>query len=101
MKVAFTKTGGFAPIALGCQLDTDKLSSDEATKLKSLVNQSGVMNMADARVAAARDVHLYTIDITDGDQQHKVKFDQLSIPPSVKPLLDFLGLHAKSLMPED
>jgi predicted solute-binding protein len=101
MQVSFSRTGGFAPMPIGCRLNTQELPADQAQQLELLVKQSGVTSMKDARVANARDVHIYSIEVIDSEVNHKVTFDQLSLPQAVRPLLEFLNTHAKSLLPDD
>jgi hypothetical protein len=101
MQVTFTRTGGFAPMPIGCRLDTTQLDPDQAKELEMLVRTSGVMTTKNARVEGARDVHLYSIEVTDGgDPTHKVTLDHLSIPPQLKPLVEFLTKNSQSLLPE-
>ncbi len=101
MKLSFRKSGGFAPIFQGCQFDTEANPADlEAIQVESLVGASGIMNEQSKRVQAARDVFYYTFDIEMKGQRHKVTFDQLSVPPKVQPLLDYLLARAKNMLPD-
>lgn len=101
MKVNFRRTGGFAATAIGCALDTEALPSAEADELEMLIKQSGILQRESAKIAGARDVHYYTVDIEGADiQAHSVTFDDPSIPPEVQPLFDFLVVRSKNLMPD-
>jgi hypothetical protein len=101
MQVTFTRTGGFAPMPIGCRLDTKQLGADQAQELEMLVRTSGVMTAKNARVEGARDVHIYSIEVTDSaDATHKVTLDHLSIPLQLKPLVEFLTKHSQSLLPD-
>lgn len=95
MKVTFSRTGGFAPIPFGCVLDGDTMPPGDATRLKELVQSTQVMSARNAEVKGARDVYYYTIKVELDGKQHKVRFDQLSVPPEIKPLLDFLLARSK------
>jgi hypothetical protein len=101
MQVKFSRSGGFVPISIGCHLDTNTMAPDEAHTLKKLVESSGVMTAKDARVKAACDVHHYHIEVIDGQNKHQVTFDHLSRPDEIKPLIDFLLTHSKSLLLDD
>ncbi len=100
MHVIFRKSGGFVPIAIGAELDTERMPPVESAELVVLINSSGIMTMKDSVVQGARDVHYYTIDITQKDSRHKVKFDQISMPPLVKPLVEFLEKRSASMLPD-
>jgi hypothetical protein len=97
MKINFSRTGGFMPIPLNAQLDTETMNPAEAGQLQRLIEDSGIMSMQGAEVKGARDMHYYTIKIEDDGQTHRVRFDQISIPSSVKPLIDFLMSRAKTI----
>lgn len=100
MKVYFRKSGGFAAIFFGFQLDTDEQPGPEAEELKSLIKSSGIMQMSDKRVEKARDVYLYTWQITENAKEYSVTLDQLSVPEAVKPLLDFCLARSKNMLPD-
>ena len=97
MKLNFRKSGGFAPIFVGCQFDTEK---EPAPELDALVRSSGIMSEKSKRVEAARDVFYYTFEIELDGQKQKVTFDQLSVPTAVKPLLDYCLSQSKNMLPD-
>ncbi|MBX9687871.1 MAG: hypothetical protein K2X27_14290 [Candidatus Obscuribacterales bacterium] len=100
MKLAFRKSGGFAPIFLGCQFDTAAEPGPEMTELEALITESNIITQTGKRVPQARDVYLYTFEIELNEKKNKVTFDQLSVPPEVKPLLDFCLARAQNMMPD-
>lgn len=102
MIVTFRRTGGFAPSAVGCSIDTVTDPVPEGSELEILVKQSGILQLQSAKIAGARDVHYYAIDIvTDDHRIHSVTYDDPSIPQSVRPLIDFLLVRSKDLMPDN
>lgn len=100
MRVSFRQSGGFAPIFVGTQIDTDAEQGPESTELEKLVMDSGIMKLSDAKVKGARDVYFYTFDIHVGELKHSVTLDQLSVPPSVQPLLEFLKARSRNMLPD-
>jgi hypothetical protein len=93
MKVIFRQSGG---IGLGTKIreaqeDTALLPSDEATRLQSLIEQSGLLDAAGGRAPQARDAFTFeiTIEMDDGTVHHKV-FDQMTLPESADPLIEYL-----------
>lgn len=100
MRVKFRQSGGFAPIFMGCDLDTEALPAGEAEKLRHLIDESGIFNLESTRVPGARDVRMYEIAIERDEGDYEITFDQLSVPAKVKPLLEFLQARSHDLLPE-
>ena len=85
---------------VGFQFDTDAHPGPEAEELLALVQSSGILSKRDMRMEKARDVYLYTWQITDKGKDYSVTIDQLSMPDEVKPLLDFCMARAKNMLPD-
>lgn len=101
MKVTFRRTGGIAPTAVGVSIDTSAQVGPESEELEMLVKQSAILQRQSAKIPGARDVYFYVIDIVTEDHRiHSVTYDDPSIPPEVRPLLDFLLVRSKDLMPD-
>lgn len=101
MRVYFNKSGGFAPIFQGCVLDSTNSDPALLEELASLIEKSGIMQMASKRVPQARDVFIYGFEIElDDGRKNKLSLDQLSVPDEVKPLLEFLLGRSKNMMPD-
>ncbi len=99
MKISFQQSGGFAGLIRGCTVDTDSLPAGEAEALKSLVERSGAGALHDAHDSAARDLGQYEIEIDAGPQRCRLCFDELNVPETVTPLLDFLKARARPMPP--
>jgi hypothetical protein len=97
MKIKFRQSGGYAGLRMGCDLDTDLLSTDEATKLASLVKNSDIMRSKSSRSKNTADVISYQITIETNDGTHQIAFDDLTLPDSAIPLLDYLQNQAQVL----
>jgi hypothetical protein len=100
MKITFRRSGGFAPMPIICEIDTTGGGAD-AAECQRLIETSGIMSATSAQVAGARDVHYYHIEIVDGTTVKRVNFDQISVPPAIKPLIDFLIKRSKSFFDDD
>lgn len=100
MKVYFRQSGGFAPVFLGVQLDTEAAPGPESEELERLVETSGILNLSDARCPGGKNMSLYTFDIEHGPHKHIVTLDQLSVPDAVQPLLEFLKARSRNMLPE-
>jgi hypothetical protein len=103
MKVSYTRTGGFAPIPVSCTLDTETSTPDEARELERLIAVSGIMQAQSLTNPAARDVRLHSIKITDDKTQSskEVEWDDITIPPEARPLIQFLQARAKTMFNDD
>ena len=90
MKITFRQSGGYAGLTKGCEINTERLSPEEAQELKSLVTQSGILEAQSKQSPNVADVYNYLIIIETRDKTHQVSFDELSLPEEVIPLIDFL-----------
>lgn len=97
MKIKFRQSGGYAGLIMGCELDTNLLSPEEATKLQSLVEQSDIFQTKSDRSENTADLINYEITIETKAAKHQVRFDDLTLPEKVLPLLDYLQSQAKPL----
>lgn len=97
MKIKFRQSGGYAGLRLGCDLDTKFLSPEEATQLESLVEKSGILRSQSARSENTADQINYEITIETDRGICQRTFDDLTLPESVLPLLDYLQSHAKRI----
>jgi hypothetical protein len=97
MKIKFRQSGGYAGLRMGCDLDTNLLPLEEAAELQSLVEGSGVAQSQSSRSENAADLINYEITIETKEGTRQIAFDDLTLPESIIPLLDYLQSHAKSL----
>ncbi|WP_309734914.1 protealysin inhibitor emfourin [Chamaesiphon sp. OTE_75_metabat_556] len=97
MKIKFRQSGGYAGLRMGLDLDINSLSTDESTQLESLVKTSGILQSKSGRAENAADLINYEITIETKEGTHQVKFDDLTLPESVLPLLEYLQSQAKPL----
>jgi hypothetical protein len=97
MKIKFRQSGGYAGLRMGCDLDTDLLSTAESSKLESLVKASGISQSKSSHSKNTADVISYQITIETKDGTHQMTFDDLTLPESVIPLLDYLQNQAQVL----
>ncbi len=100
MKLSFRKSGGFAPVFVGCSFDTRAKADAEAAELESLVKASGIMQMSSKKSPHARDVFYYTFAIELDGKSKELTLDQLNLPESLQPLLNFLLERSKNMLPD-
>jgi hypothetical protein len=97
MKIKFRQSGGYAGLIVGCEVNTSSLSAEEAAKLSSLVEDSGILQATSKRTPNAADLLNYEFTIETREGMHHVSFDDLSLPESIMPLLEYLQSRAKPL----
>jgi hypothetical protein len=95
MKVTFRQSGGYTGLIKGCEIDTDLLPSDEAIRLQSLVERSGILKAEGGQTPNARDLFDYEIIVEIGKDIYHVSFDSSATPKNVMPLLEYLKSRAK------
>ena len=96
MKISFRPSGGYAGLIMVSEIDTDSLAAEAAAELKSLVEQSGVSQARRKQTPNSADLLNYEITIETKKGIHQVSFDDISLPESVIPLLEYLQDRAKS-----
>jgi hypothetical protein len=94
MKLSFRHSGGFGGLILGCELDTEKLPPAEAETLVRLVRQASLDTVGVRANPQGRDLVNYEIVVEDDDRSIKASFDDLTMPVSVRALMDFLNRRA-------
>jgi hypothetical protein len=92
MRITFRRTGGFALLPIGCQLDTEKMSARDAEQLTRLVDDSEIMQTTGKTLSGAKDMHYYDIEIEHDGKTHKAHFDHASLPERTRAFVQFL-LH--------
>ena len=63
MRIALTRSGGFAGTRLHVELDSSKLAAEEAEELRTLV---AATNFSASRSLSARDAFAYDLVVDDG-----------------------------------
>ena len=95
MKVTFRQTGGFGGLSFGADLDTGALPPAEGLRLAELVETSGIRTFAARGPDAGRDLAGYEIVVESDGPTIRATFDDMSVPPALEPLLDFLRERAR------
>ena len=100
MKVRFRRSGGFAGLLRGAELDTAALPGPEAAELERLV---AAAPLASVKRAAARgaDRQQYEIVIErEGAPKIEARFDDSALSDELAALVAFLNARAKPIKPD-
>ena len=103
MKIHLERSGGFAGMIMSTTVDTDTLSSNEANELQDLIKKSRFFNLSSQSLEetssktkkGAADYFIYKITIQNGNKEHTIECDDLSMPPNLKTLVNFLVKNSR------
>lgn len=102
MKIYFKPEGGFAyfpGLNKPLELNSELLPAEEASHLRSLVNEAQFFNLPNQSTAPTRgaDMKQYTIKVEDKDQEHWVQFTDAEVNPSLQNLVNYLNNKRKGV----
>jgi hypothetical protein len=103
MKIYFERSGGFAGMLSSTTVDTQDLPSKEADEIKNLVEKAHFFELpsklsqpSSKTTKGAADYFVYKITIQNNNnnnqskKEHSVECNDLSMQPTLRPLIDFL-----------
>ncbi len=91
MRVALTRSGGFAGTRVHVELDSSKLPAQDAEELQGLV---AATNFSASRSLAARDAFAYDLVVEDGGKLRTCRTDDASMSAPTRALIDWILAHA-------
>lgn len=93
MRINFEREGGYAPLQLEYHVDTDELPKAIRDKLLDLVKSTGVMEIQQSDQAPSSplspDTFTYRISLSEGGKSKSLSFNDMTVPSSLHPLLEF------------
>lgn len=97
-RILFERTGGFMGRKVRLDLDLDELPAPQAGTLKRLLDQVGFSTLEAVYPApsSARDVFTYLITVESEGSQYTVQATDLSMPDSLRPLVEELSRLART-----
>ena len=90
IRVELDRTGGFAGLTLHKALDTGDLSDEEGRELAGLVDAAVRATPVPPPPQPVPDSMHYDLRITRNDDVFRLNFDDTTVPPDVRPLLERL-----------
>jgi hypothetical protein len=98
MKIHFERSGGFAGMLSSTTLNTENLSSKEASEIKKLVDKAhffelpSKLSQPSKTTKGAADYFVYKLTIQNSDNQgkHTVERNDVNMQPTLRPLIAFL-----------
>jgi hypothetical protein len=101
LRITFSRSGGFAPVFKPCELDPENLSGGRCRGVALPVRAEWHHGHGRPARCRGRDVRQYDLCVQTDRRTHEVGFDQLSVPTSARPLLEFLQQRSLDLLPGD
>jgi hypothetical protein len=92
MRVTFETTGGFGGLTRTKTIDSDKLPTEQANRLRQLIDASNLFDLP-ATIAysgPARDFFQYRLTVESEGKKHTIAVDEPAAPSELKPLLQWL-----------
>jgi hypothetical protein len=99
MQVSFRVSGGVHGLVQGVDLDTDGLDAAVASRLETLIAESGIRGRRESFLKAARDMRQYELVITDRGKVISLACDDRSVPAKARPLIRFLTERSEPMTP--
>jgi hypothetical protein len=97
MWIMFEKEGGILGIKTSVMIDTEKLPSNEAAKLKRRIDDANFFNLpsiVSMPPTSAADYYTYTISIEQGGRRHTVQTTDFA-PVELHLLIDYFEERAR------
>lgn len=97
MRITFQRTGGFMGQKVDLILDLDSLPADQAEALRRHLDQANFLTLEDSSPGShpARDAFHYLITVETEKFKHTVHVTDLSMPASLRPLVEELTALAR------
>jgi hypothetical protein len=99
MQVNFRVSGGVHGLVQGVDLNTEGLDATDASRLETLIAESGLRGRRESFSTAARDMHQYELVITDRGKVISLACDDRSVPAKARPLIRFLTERSEPMTP--
>lgn len=91
-RIKFERTGGFAGIRIGADIDLDDLSEEQARELRELLDNVDFDELPEQLIGKTQmpDSFNYSITVESEKRKHTVQTTDASAPEKMQPLLELL-----------
>jgi hypothetical protein len=98
MRIQFERTGGFAGMRFTATIDTDSLSSEEAQKLREMIEEANYFNLPSVirSQSTGADSFQYKVTIEHEGRQHTVEAGEGGVSSELRALFRRLTVLARS-----
>jgi hypothetical protein len=95
LRIEFRRSGGFAGLTMGTQVDTAKLPPEEARVFERLIESLEGSGAGDSPPAGKPDRFQYELTITRGDQSRRFQLAEQELTPETRELVNLLVERAR------
>ena len=95
-KIYFSRSGGFDGFNLNTTISLHELNQEDASELKNMIAESGILNLTNPPSKPGEDLFSYTITIESSQKSQTIVIDQKEISSDNEKLIDFLTKKAKT-----
>jgi hypothetical protein len=100
MKIYFERSGGFAGISTATTVDYNSLSFDERDVIKNMVDSANFFDLPQETPLPKRGADYFkykiTVEMDDNKKSHTIKTNDITMPPSLRPLVNYLQNKLKN-----
>ena len=97
MRIRYKRSGGFAGLLRGCTIDVARLAPAAALLVKGLIKVAQRVKVKSARTPGVADLPVHEVTIETDAGTLELSFDDMALPKSLKPLVEFLARRSKPL----
>ena len=95
MHISFERTGGFAGIRLGCEINTETLSPEEADQVAGCVDAANFFDLPEVPPTGGPDQFQYKISIEKDGRTRTIESGERAMPASLSPMVKWLMAVAR------
>jgi len=98
MHIQFERTGGVAGMRLMTTIDSDSISSEDATALRNMIDSASFFELPvkSQKSQSGVDRFQYKVMVEIDARRHTIEIEESAVPASLRPLLNWLTEKAKS-----
>ena len=95
MHISFERTGGFAGIRVGCEINTDNLTTEAASEVAAFVDASNFFDLPEVPPSGGPDQFQFKISIEKDGRTRTIESGERGMPASLSPLIKWLMAAAR------
>jgi hypothetical protein len=98
VKLSYLHTGGIMGTRRSCELNVEELPAAERARILKMLDESGLRSKSfPQKLSKANDAFQYEIEFQDAGATHTARFDDVTMPARVRPLVEYLREKAGPL----
>ena len=95
MHIVFERTGGFAGIHVGCEINTDNLTTEAASEVAAFVDASNFFDLPEVPPTSGPDQFQFKLSIEKDGRMRTIESGERGMPTSLSSLINWLMAAAR------